>query len=90
MSLLDRQASLTQPTQRSDMKALRIIGIVFGLILMAGFGMCGLLGVVLGVGEGSQNMGILALGLAGFAVCAFAGWCVYKLFRQLNAKPPAG
>lgn len=70
--------------------ALRIVGMILLLILMVGFGMCGLLGLSFGLGgeAGTENGMILLLAVAGLTICGLSAWLAFKLFRQIKANPP--
>ena len=71
------------------MQFIRVIGLIVGLFLMAGFGICSLFGLTIAVdstraGAGSGGM-VLLLALGGLVLCGLLGWGVYKLFKQITA-----
>ena len=68
--------------------AARVIGLVFGLIVMVGFGACGAFGLAVGVSFNPANTpdgwlnGITAHGAAGIVISVLAGWLVWRGFRR--------
>ncbi|NHZ42377.1 hypothetical protein [Massilia aquatica] len=72
------------------MKFLRIVGILVAALAMVGFGLCGVLGVMIGFRPytDAANMfdGTFFMGLAGLAICATLAWfLVRKLNRAFRA-----
>ena len=59
--------------------ALRVVAIIFALLFLVGFGVCGVLGVVAGVTDGSFNFEVLALGLVGIAIAVLFGFAIKAL-----------
>ena len=63
---------------------LKVIGVVFSLLALVGFGLCSLLGFAVGAGSGSGSGDILALALLGAVLAMFFGWVVFAIFRSVR------
>jgi hypothetical protein len=63
-------------------KFLRVVGILFSLVLMVGFGLCGALGLYLG----RESAFVLLCGIAGIAIALVSGLALRKLLRA-RARP---
>jgi hypothetical protein len=72
------------------MRLLRMLGIVLGMLMAVGFGLCGAFGVIFSQG-GVESHGFdpvsLVFGLAGLGIAAACAWAVW---RTLKGKPDAG
>lgn len=67
----------------------KVLGLVVGLLGMAGFGFCGLCGIVLGMGSGGSEMSfILTCGVAGLVVAGVFFLLVRAIIRSARRKPP--
>ena len=67
----------------------RVIIILIGLIAMVGFGWCGAVGLIVGVGNAEQGYLMFAgLGLVGVAIAAFCAWGVCRTVRNMRRPPP--
>jgi hypothetical protein len=67
----------------------KVIGLIVGLLGMAGFGFCGLCGLVLGVGSGGKEMGfIVTCGIAGLIIAGLFFLLVRGMIRSARRKPP--
>jgi hypothetical protein len=66
---------------------LRVLGMIVALLLMIGFGMCGLLGVMLGASGGGNDPldGVMGLGLAGLAIAFGCAWLFGWLLKSGRA-----
>jgi len=64
----------------------RIVGIIFALILMVGFGLCGLMGVVSGFGHSGYDGVGLIFGPIGLVISACFAFAVRAMVKQ-NKKP---
>ncbi len=62
---------------RSGWTLLKIVGVVVGLFLMVGFGLCSVFGFLLGGGDS----GILVLSFLGAGIAALAIWMVVSIFK---------
>jgi|GEM_PF-4013556 len=58
---------------------LRVLAIIFALLFLVGFGMCGVFGVVAGVTDGGFNFGVICLGLVGIAIAVLFGFAIKAL-----------
>jgi hypothetical protein len=59
---------------------LKVVGVIVGLFLMVGFGLCSVFGFAVGGGEGGG--GIYLLAVAGAVIAALSGWMVVSIFRS--------
>ena len=68
---------------------LRMMGIILGLFLMVGFGVCGVFGIGLGVSAGIADYGAMPIGfgLLGIALCVGLGFAIRPLWK--SARKPA-
>lgn len=69
----------------------RVIAIAVGLVLMVGFGLCGVTGLVSafeGSGEEVPSRLFVMLGLTGLAIAGLIGWGVWRTIAKMR-KPPA-
>ncbi|NHZ60948.1 hypothetical protein [Massilia genomosp. 1] len=72
------------------MKVLRIVGILVAVLAMVGFGLCGVLGVMIGFRPYTDAANMFDetffMGLAGLAICATLAWFLgRKLYRAFGA-----
>ncbi len=74
---------------------LRVLVLIFGLLLMAGFGLCGLLGVAISFEEiykpGSAQgdfAKVFGMGLTGMAISAAIGLVLWLIMRKKRAPEP--
>jgi hypothetical protein len=71
----------------ADMKqALRVLALVLLLPLVAGFGLCGLLGVVFGIAEGAFPT--ILFGLIGIPIAIGLNVVCRRIFRALRDRAP--
>jgi hypothetical protein len=72
--------STPDPSPEPGWTALRVLGLIFGLLVLTGFGICGLCGIALG----QTDFDILLLGLAGLVI-AFGGLAlIVVIIRRAN------
>jgi hypothetical protein len=64
--------------QGSGWTFLKVVGVIFGLFGVAGFGLCSLCGFVIGGGDGD----IVLLALLGAGLAFLCGWLVVAIFRR--------
>jgi hypothetical protein len=57
---------------------LKVVGVIFGLLGVAGFGLCSLCGFVISGGDGD----IVLLALLGAGLAFLFGWLVVAIFRR--------
>ncbi|HEX7642712.1 MAG TPA: hypothetical protein VF472_10955 [Burkholderiaceae bacterium] len=74
-------------------QTLRVLGIVFAVLFMTGFGFCGAMGVMIGAGSHDEFGGmVLVLGLLGLGIavaCALAlRWLVKSRKTPQPPEPP--
>ena len=67
-------------------EAFRILGIVFSLLFMAGFGMCGAWGLILGFAPSGYGALFIVCGLVGLGIACVFWFPLRALLRQ--GKPP--
>ena len=81
---------MNEPDSEGGWTFVRIIGALVGLIGMVGFGVCGLLGLVISAngGLGASDGFIFLLALAGLALAALFFMLVRAMFRNSRRKPP--
>ena len=58
---------------------LKVLGVVVGLMGMAGFGLCSLFGLMFAVGGSSEVIGLVLLGIG---LTALSAWLVATMFRK--------
>ena len=76
-----------QQPQASGWSAAKVLGLIFGLLLMVGFGVCGLCGLAINyAGPGRADPAILGLSLAGFAIATGGFFLVRKMVRLARGK----
>lgn len=63
----------------------RILGIVFSLLLMTGFGVCGAFGLIGGLGSGQGGGFLIVCGLAGLLI---AGLFLIALLAIIKSGKP--
>ena len=67
----------------------KVLGLIVGLLGMAGFGFCGLCGIVLSLNSGGSETGfILTCGIAGVVVASVFFLLVRGMIRSARRKPP--
>ena len=74
--------------------AARIIGLLFGFVVMVGFGLCGVFGLVMGVaGMGTLLNVATVCGAIGLAISGLVGALLWRRLRPKAApdaaRPPA-
>lgn len=73
------------------MKIARLLSIIIAAIAMVGFGLCGLLGVAVGIEPAKMGHWFnifFFLGFSCLAACGALAWFLVKKFR--NPPPPSG
>lgn len=67
----------------------RVVGIILALILMVGFGLCGLMGIVSGFGNSGYDGLGLVFGFIGLAISAAFAFAVRVMVKP-NTKSGSG
>jgi hypothetical protein len=77
-----------QQTRESGWSAGKVLGLIFGLLVMVGFGVCGLCGLVMSVSERNAWTIALPMGIPG-VVIAFCGFLlVRRMVRAARRQTP--
>jgi hypothetical protein len=71
-----------QQPEGSGWTAAKVLGVIFGLLLMVGFGVCGLCGMLFYSSPTYRDPGILGLSLAGFAIATVGFFIVRAMVRS--------
>jgi hypothetical protein len=81
--------SVNEPQQSgaSGWTPAKVLGLIIGLLLMVGFGACGLCGLAF-MGSFPGDPTVLGLSLAGFAIATGGFFLVRKMIR-LAREPPS-
>ncbi len=80
---------MNQPESDGGWSIAKVLGLIVGLLGMAGFGFCGLCGLVLGFGSNVAEMGlILTCGILGLLIAGAFFLLARAMVRSARRKPP--
>jgi hypothetical protein len=72
--------------QGSGWTFLKVVGLIFGLLGVVGFGLCSLCGFVIGGGDTE----IMLLALLGAVLAILSGWLMVTMVRKSRRNPGRG